>query len=127
MRKPLHSAAVSLAAASHSTCRSSLADPRLSTSISRQQFRKSRNTADSRSGFCSSGVPFVAIRYNAYRKRKHKTPPVSFHIHICSHRPHFLRSSLQWQFLPWQRVRDNFSIPTEKNHPDAATAIPTSK
>lgn len=50
------------------TCKSSLADPRLSTSISRQRFKKSRNTADSLSGFWSSGVPLVAIRYNAYKK-----------------------------------------------------------
>lgn len=72
MRKPIPWISVSPAVASYLTCRSSLADPRLSTSISRQQLRKSRNTAESRSGFCSSGVPFVAIKYSAWRQRKQK-------------------------------------------------------
>lgn len=82
-RKLILYTSISPAAVSYLTCRSSLADPRLSTSISRQQLRKSRNTAESRSGFCSSGVPLVAIRYNAWRQRKQKT--VSFiprNIHI---------------------------------------------
>ncbi len=49
------------------TCSSSLAEPLRSTSISRQRLRKSLNTDDSLSGFCSSGVPLVAIRYSAWK------------------------------------------------------------
>lgn len=75
------------------TCKSSLADPRLSTSISRQRFKKSRNTADSLSGFWSSGVPLVAIRYNAYKKLQKSIQHI--HIRIISwHRRY--KSSFFW-------------------------------
>lgn len=50
------------------TCSSSLPPPRFSTSISKQRLRKSLKTGDSFSGFWSSGVPFVAIRYNACQR-----------------------------------------------------------
>lgn len=51
------------------TCSNSLADPLFSTSISKHRFKKSRNIGDSFSGFCSSGVPLVAIKYKACKIR----------------------------------------------------------
>lgn len=54
------------------TCRSSLPLPLFSTSISRHRFRKSLKIGDSFSGFWSSGVPFVAIRYNACQRGRDK-------------------------------------------------------
>ena len=41
---------------------SSDADARFATSISRHWHKKSLNVSESASGFCSSGVPFVAIK-----------------------------------------------------------------
>ena len=71
------------------TCSSSLADPLFSTSISRHRFRKSLNIVDSFSGFCSSGVPLVAMRYSAYDT--HKSRFLSIKI------LHF--AATQWWFL----------------------------
>ena len=51
----------------HSTWRSSLAPVLLSTSISSDCARKSLKTGDNLSGCASSGVPFVAIKYKAYK------------------------------------------------------------
>lgn len=51
------------------TCSSSFPPPLFSTSISRQRLRKSLKMGDSFSGFCSSGVPLVAIRYSALGRR----------------------------------------------------------
>ena len=44
------------------TCNKSVALPLFSTSISSVLVKKSLNTLESLSGFCRSGVPFVAIR-----------------------------------------------------------------
>lgn len=55
------------------TCSSSLPPPLFSTSISRQRLRKSLKTGDSLSGFWSSGVPLVAIRYKACQGKREKT------------------------------------------------------
>lgn len=51
------------------TCSNSLADPLFSTSISKHRFKKSRNIGDSFSGFWSSGVPLVAIKYKACKMK----------------------------------------------------------
>ena len=53
------------------TCSISSAVPLCSTSISRAFAKKSLNTLDNFSGFCSSGVPLVAIKYNAWRMYAH--------------------------------------------------------
>lgn len=47
--------------------------------------------------------------------------------HNSSHKPYFLSSSLQWHFIPRQRVRDDFSAPAKRPHKIAATAIRTCK
>lgn len=52
------------------TCRSSEAPPRLSTSISKHLSKKSLNVLESFSGFCSSGVPLVAMRYSAFKMKE---------------------------------------------------------
>lgn len=44
----------------------SLAVGRFSGSTSKHCAKKSLNSYDNFSGFCSAGVPFVAIKYNAY-------------------------------------------------------------
>lgn len=54
-----------------STCSSSWADQRRSSSGSRLHSRKSRSRADRRLGSCSCGVPFCRIRQRACAESKH--------------------------------------------------------
>jgi hypothetical protein len=48
------------------------AEGRFSASTSRHFARKSLNTGERFSGFWISGVPFVAIKYKAYKEKKDK-------------------------------------------------------
>lgn len=52
------------------TFRSSWADQRLSSSVCRQQRRKSRRRAECCLGFCSFGAPFLSISSKTYKKGK---------------------------------------------------------
>lgn len=89
------------------TCRSSFPPPLFSTSISRQRFRKSRKTGDSFSGFCSSGVPLVAIRYNAWGSTmEHRGGRVIHLINLFQVIPSFEL------FLPKPRTQNISTIPT---------------
>lgn len=69
--------------------------------------------------------PSVSYEIQGLEKKEARDSTCSFQ--NCSHRPHFLSSSLQWRFLPRQRVRDDFSAPAKIPHKTAATAIPTCK
>lgn len=71
--------------------------------------------------------PSLSYEIQGLEKKEEQDSTCFFHIPNCSHRLHFLSSSLQCQFLPRQRVRHDFSAPIKRPHKMAATAIPTCK